>query len=512
MGKADSSCSETSSTQALPSGFLSEIRPDLFGLVFHISWLFLLLYSNSLYPSPEITEATLTIPSNIVYFSSFLALSMTLLFGILKTKTFMELAEKRVVVIAAPLITSFGTLFYVVEQSHPLTLFIVLGGILTGVGSAILAARWASVYGNTSIKTILFNVPLIFVAVVAICISVNYLPQYLRFALLVVLPCVSGACLQFSRNTQKKLSVKQDFHRENPSKRKRSKGAIVGLIAFIGINGFMMGCLPLLPEETSSLWGASYNTILHFATSLLFLAFVGITIYLEKKESFLPLFFGPLILLVILILPFTNTLSAGIEGVLFPLGSISFELLLVFGTVLFALLFDYSPAKTFMVGRLTYALTDMAGGLFGTSISGSGNMLAVVQIGSVFLFALIELFVILFIVFLFGSRKTKASAGETFFASSENPGSIASSAPSSNKESLSQVLKRLGEEYGLSQREMEVFSLLAAGRTSSRIQEELHIASGTVNYHTHNIYQKLNVHNRQEILDLVEARENPQPN
>lgn len=508
MGKPDVSCSETNSTQTLSSGPLSEIRPDLFGLVFHLSWLYLLLYSNSLYPSPEVAEAALTTPSNIVYFSSFIALSITLLFGILKTKTFMELAEKKAFAIAAPLITSFGTLFYVFEQSHPIMLFIIFGGILTGVGSAILAARWASIYGNASIKTILFNFPLIFVAVVAICMSVNYLPQYLRFTLLVVLPCVSGLCLQFSRKTQKELLIEKGAStKEVLPKENRKKWNILGLVAFIGVNGFMMGCLPLLPAESSSLGGVSYNTILHFATSILFLAFVGITIYLEKRSAFLPLFFAPLVLLIILILPFISTLSAGIEGILFPLGSISFELLLVFGTVLFALLFDYSPAKTFMLGRLTYALTDMAGGLFGASISGAGNMVAIIQVGSIFLFALIELFVILFIVFLFGSYKTKSDGKESSrFLSPEKSNAPAASSPAS-KGSFSQICESLGKEYGLSQREMEVFTLLAAGRSSSRIQEELHIASGTVNYHTHNIFQKVGVHSRQEILDLTENRE-----
>ena len=62
------------------------------------------------------------------------------------------------------------------------------------------------------------------------------------------------------------------------------------------------------------------------------------------------------------------------------------------------------------------------------------------------------------------------------------------------------------DEYGLSERERDVLRLLAEGRTSSRIQEELCIAAGTVNYHTRNIYSKMGVHSRQQLIDLVHRK------
>ena len=61
------------------------------------------------------------------------------------------------------------------------------------------------------------------------------------------------------------------------------------------------------------------------------------------------------------------------------------------------------------------------------------------------------------------------------------------------------------KEYGLSQRERDVFVLLARGYTSTRIQKELYIAAGTVNYHSRNIYAKLGVHSKQELIALFEG-------
>ena len=72
-----------------------------------------------------------------------------------------------------------------------------------------------------------------------------------------------------------------------------------------------------------------------------------------------------------------------------------------------------------------------------------------------------------------------------------------------------EVATRISQDYGLSQRERDVFMLLARGYTSSRIQKELYIAAGTVNYHSRNIYAKLGVHSKQELIELFEKALQP---
>lgn len=52
-----------------------------------------------------------------------------------------------------------------------------------------------------------------------------------------------------------------------------------------------------------------------------------------------------------------------------------------------------------------------------------------------------------------------------------------------------------------------VFYLLAKGRRTEYIQNKLVISSHTVKTHTYNIYKKLGVKNREELLDLVEESE-----
>jgi len=63
----------------------------------------------------------------------------------------------------------------------------------------------------------------------------------------------------------------------------------------------------------------------------------------------------------------------------------------------------------------------------------------------------------------------------------------------------------IARKNGLTKRETEVMVLLAKGRSNPHIQEELDIASGTINTHMSHIYKKLDIHDRQELLDLIDV-------
>ena len=59
-------------------------------------------------------------------------------------------------------------------------------------------------------------------------------------------------------------------------------------------------------------------------------------------------------------------------------------------------------------------------------------------------------------------------------------------------------------EYKLSAREEEVLLLLAQRKTVGIIERELFIANGTAKAHVRHIYQKMDVHDKQEMLDKIE--------
>ena len=66
-------------------------------------------------------------------------------------------------------------------------------------------------------------------------------------------------------------------------------------------------------------------------------------------------------------------------------------------------------------------------------------------------------------------------------------------------------IERLEAQAGLTSREIEVFRLLADGRSLPYVQEHLFISEGTARTHIKHIYAKLGIHSKQELLDVVEG-------
>lgn len=64
---------------------------------------------------------------------------------------------------------------------------------------------------------------------------------------------------------------------------------------------------------------------------------------------------------------------------------------------------------------------------------------------------------------------------------------------------------QLQERFGLSARETEVMELIARGNSMAAIADRLVISENTVRTHAKHIYTKLDIHKRQELLDLLHA-------
>ncbi|HIY84422.1 MAG TPA: helix-turn-helix transcriptional regulator [Candidatus Rubneribacter avistercoris] len=77
----------------------------------------------------------------------------------------------------------------------------------------------------------------------------------------------------------------------------------------------------------------------------------------------------------------------------------------------------------------------------------------------------------------------------------------------SAEEALRQSVDALARTYGLSEREAEVALLVAKGYTLSACGEVLHISLNTVRVHSRNLYKKLDIHKKSDLLRLIEGRD-----
>lgn len=67
------------------------------------------------------------------------------------------------------------------------------------------------------------------------------------------------------------------------------------------------------------------------------------------------------------------------------------------------------------------------------------------------------------------------------------------------------VCEKLGEEHQLTPREREVLGEVAYGHSSSYIAQTLYISNNTARSHLKNIYKKLDVHSREELIELIRS-------
>ncbi|WP_232051003.1 helix-turn-helix transcriptional regulator [Arabiibacter massiliensis] len=70
---------------------------------------------------------------------------------------------------------------------------------------------------------------------------------------------------------------------------------------------------------------------------------------------------------------------------------------------------------------------------------------------------------------------------------------------------ISKQAALLQRHYRLSARETEVMELIARGNTVARIAEDLVVSENTIRTHAKRIYAKLDIHKKQELLDLIES-------
>lgn len=68
---------------------------------------------------------------------------------------------------------------------------------------------------------------------------------------------------------------------------------------------------------------------------------------------------------------------------------------------------------------------------------------------------------------------------------------------------FSQVCHELADEYDLSPREHEIMMFIARGHSSRRIAEALCVSVSTVQTHSKNIYRKLGIHGKQDLIELT---------
>lgn len=113
-----------------------------------------------------------------------------------------------------------------------------------------------------------------------------------------------------------------------------------------------------------------------------------------------------------------------------------------------------------------------------------------------------------------GSRETaqtvaaemRAGAGSDAGVVAHAPANAGASASASDvPDRIAAQAQLLRTHYRLSARETEIMELIARGNTVARIAEMLVVSENTVRTHSKRIYAKLDIHKKQELIDLIDT-------
>lgn len=111
------------------------------------------------------------------------------------------------------------------------------------------------------------------------------------------------------------------------------------------------------------------------------------------------------------------------------------------------------------------------------------------------------------------ARSTSLAAEASALTSARDDTAVGPTASESNSNPTAEIdlasiiersVHRLADEAALTPRERDVFELMAQGRSATFIGEELFVSTNTVRKHIAHVYEKLQVHSKQELLTLVQ--------
>ena len=443
-------------------------------------WLTLCFFAPQLFPDNA---------SVSVYEISLGVCAVSLVPALVLTKRFEALFENRIVVFSVAVCAGIGTLIIPLSAGSTSLSFVlqITAGVLTGVASGWFFVMWYQAFCKANdligfVLSVLVNSLFMYVLT-----AVAYLPElspWIIVAIASIMPIASAVLLTQTPRTEEFVSEPT-----LPPKRTGQRKALLLLCCSIFVISFV--------DEFMRNYYLQGSDLLFYSGGLnlvLLIVKIGCTIMLvviiadhshrmslAYRISFL------LTMIAVLFMPYADhnpNLMYGITN----FGAFLFKIMIMIIAFNFCQRYRTSPTLVFSLTRIAFSLDLLLGfGVFHAYRHFEPVFPDLLGIVSVVL----GILVVATYSFVFTER-----GNVPIFVKVESP-----LTPADSLEDRCKRLVRIGK---LSKRETDVLRLIAKGRSTPRIQEELHVSMNTVNTHTSHIYQKLKVHSRQELLDLLE--------
>lgn len=262
-------------------------------------------------------------------------------------------------------------------------------------------------------------------------------------------------------------------------------------------------------------YGLTLNEVSHAPISVdvsaIVLVGVALWMLLSKSQSKEDVLFSFSMLLVVagfIIAPFTFLTDLPSANALLRIGVRCFDMLVWLVVLAVGRRNMLALLPTFALVRFMNAVGTDVGAVAGHTTNDlvGTNSDAAMLIAEVVLFAFVAFLWLGFRKFSFTDTIRGVVGVSEEGARRGEPETAESAASDAEPQGLSieERCAELGAERGLTERETEIFAMLARGRNGQFVMEHYVVSRNTVKSHVKHIYAKLDVHSQQELIDLVE--------
>lgn len=513
------------------------------GWSFLLAWVFCVFYTNAVngyLGSGGSAAGDTTFGSLLLYaVTPLLSTVVMLLLVVFGERRFGDPRSHMSLLLGAPSCAALGTplLYMACGPAALQDALFAAGAVLTGIGSALMWILWGERHSELDPLDMEFDVPVSAILAILLVLTVSCMDGWLALTVTASFPVLSGLCLILAwhdrdagkaRSAEKRTDGIPDRAIPGPSyaetQRAREQAAVVRghlsaqqtpgaafkTMMRIGL-GLFVACGVICVEET--LWSTPDADDPFFPLMLLASAALVILVARTSTSSarrvnitFLFRWVCPLIVLGYafmiwnpggLGLVLARTTSLGTRFALCVITQLYFAYRAASGRI--------TPVQAFGYGWLFVHAGDLCGLLAGIAFSCCCDVLGAplpsICIGMVLLIVIATMVVMGekdphspgLVPAAIDSAASPAQGGEEQDALSEID---------VLRDAFEQRCDALAAEHGLTHREREVLALLGQGRSVPYIRDALVISKDTVSTHVKHIYAKLDVHSKQEMLDL----------
>lgn len=422
-----------------------------------------------------------------------------------------ELADIRSLYVAGPVLTAVGTLFAI---AHPYltgaaqTMAFVFAGVGTGIGPVILILLWTCLFARTETGIVETVVPASFVATLLCALVVPSFRGGIAAVIVALLPLASGALLLLSKRSLDTGAVPRENVGERgvPGKVRALNIARMFAVVFAV---YALGCL--LPAASPVNVEAPADTGATIVGMLFALALAAGIVLFSRHINLESLFRW-------ISVPFVFSIVATALGTA-PAAVVSRALMNAVFTgieIIMVLYFIRLAQKTGRTSTFFVGIGECAAytGVFaGYMAQPAVHDLVGSSACSSAVFCLI-LAGTFTIVTLLVPRRDVVWADDEVRTDSSGLIGCGENAPADavlNGDDPDNLIaarrQAVARRYGLSNRETEIFLMLAQGRSRPYIRDALVLSKNTVATHIRHIYEKLGIHSQQELIDLAQDTE-----